>query len=226
MPLWNSSLRQMVLTTLWLVKKTVKMQTRVWQQVVLMRAPSGNRTTWRMPLNVFRHQQRQVSRGTFPMLISTWLLVWYPWRALTYLSSAQLLCSFETVALGYSNFCELFTLTEWKGYEYSFALQLAGNNLFQSPTGRAVGIGYVEEFLARLEHHYIFNSDSQVNTTLDNNPTTFPLDQTLYFDFSHVATITGVLTAFGITQFAQFLPTSGKSCEMVKSQSTSNIGVG
>lgn len=128
--------------------------------------------------------------------------------------------------MGYSNFCDLFTLTEWKGYEYAFALQLTGNNLFQSPTGRAVGIGYVEEFLARLERRYIFTSDTQVNTTLDNNPTTFPLDQTLYFDFSHVATISGVLTAFGITQFAQSLPTSGKSCETVKSQSTSNIGVG
>lgn len=86
--------------------------------------------------------------------------------------------------------------------------------MFQSPVGRAVGIGYVDEFLARLEHHYISTSDhTQVNTTLDNNPTTFPLDQTLYFDISHVSTITSVLTAFGLTQFAQFLPTSGKSCE-------------
>ena len=31
----------------------------------------------------------------------------------------QQLCSYETVALGYSVFCDLFTEEEWKGYEYA-----------------------------------------------------------------------------------------------------------
>lgn len=30
----------------------------------------------------------------------------------------QALCAYETVALGYSEFCNLFTEDEWKGYEY------------------------------------------------------------------------------------------------------------
>lgn len=33
---------------------------------------------------------------------------------------------------------------------------------------------------------------------------TFPLNQALYFDFSHDVNIAGVLTAFGLTQFAPF----------------------
>lgn len=80
--------------------------------------------------------------------------------------------------------------------------------MFQSPTGRAVGIGYVEEILARLQHHLITKPTAQVNTTLDSNPKTFPLGQTLNFDFSHDTNIAGILTAFGFTQFADVLPVS------------------
>ena len=36
---------------------------------------------------------------------------------------------------------------------------------------------------------------------------TFPLDQTLNFDFSHDTNIMSILTAFGLTQFAAVLPT-------------------
>jgi hypothetical protein len=57
--------------------------------------------------------------------------------------------------------------------------------MFQSPTGRAIGIGYVQELYARLQHQLITSPQGQVNVTLDNNTSTFPLNQTLYFDFSH-----------------------------------------
>ncbi|TIA19408.1 phosphoglycerate mutase-like protein [Aureobasidium pullulans] len=119
---------------------------------------------------------------------------------------AQSLCAYETVAYGYSQFCGLFTYEEWQGYEYSIDIQFAGNNAFQSPTGRAVGIGYVQEVLARLQHHTIDSPIAQINVTLDNNTATFPLDQSLNFDFSHDTNIMSILTAFGFTQFAQFLP--------------------
>lgn len=61
--------------------------------------------------------------------------------------AAQELCPYETVALGYSQFCNLFTFQEYQGLEYSLDLEFAGNNLFGSPTGRAVGVGYVQELL-------------------------------------------------------------------------------
>lgn len=121
---------------------------------------------------------------------------------------AQSLCAYETVALGYSAFCNLFTYPEWQGYEYSIDLGFAGNSGFQSPVGRAVGIGYVSEILARLEHHTITTPTAQVNVSLDNNTSTFPLDQSLNFDFSHDTNIMSVLTAFGLTQFADPLPTT------------------
>jgi len=31
----------------------------------------------------------------------------------------QQLCPYETVALGYSKFCELFTKEEWEGFDYA-----------------------------------------------------------------------------------------------------------
>lgn len=120
--------------------------------------------------------------------------------------NAQSLCAYEQVALGYSDFCSLFTYEEWEGYEYSVDISFAGNNAFQSPTGRAVGVGYVEEILARLQHHVIDSPVAQINVTLDNNTATFPIDQTLNFDFSHDTNIMAIITAFGFTQFAPVLP--------------------
>ncbi|KAK6441542.1 hypothetical protein LTR95_002214 [Oleoguttula sp. CCFEE 5521] len=121
--------------------------------------------------------------------------------------NAQSLCAYETVALGYSAFCGLFTYEEWEGYEYSVDINFAGNNMFNSPTGRAVGVGYVQEILARLEHHVISSPEAQINVTLDNNTATFPINQSLNFDFSHDTNIAAIITAFGFTQFAEVLPT-------------------
>ena len=120
--------------------------------------------------------------------------------------NAQSLCAYETVALGYSPWCGLFTYEEWEGYEYSVDINFAGNDAFQSPTGRAVGIGWVQELLARLQHHTINGPAGSANYTLDATPATFPINQTLNFDFSHDTNIMSILTAFGFTQFAQFLP--------------------
>ena len=66
--------------------------------------------------------------------------------------AAQGMCPYETIALGYSAFCDLFTYQEWLDFEYSIDLSFAGQYGFQSPTGRAVGVGYVEEVLAVSGH--------------------------------------------------------------------------
>ncbi|KEF55159.1 uncharacterized protein A1O9_08813 [Exophiala aquamarina CBS 119918] len=125
--------------------------------------------------------------------------------------NAQTLCPYEEVAYGYSQWCELFTYEEWQGFEYSIDLQFNGNNGFGSPTGRAVGIGYVEEIYARLQGH-LYNlapGATNANATLDDMPSTFPLNQSLYFDFSHDTNIMAIITAFGLKQFAQPLPSTG-----------------
>ena len=160
--------------------------------------------------------------------------------------NAQSLCAYETVAFGYSAFCDLFTYQEWQGYEYSVDLSFYGSDSFGSPTGRGVGIGYQQEILAvglLLRVSAIVNGSSLIipsasstslnnecgcsnqcmfamletwiafadskQTTLDGMTSTFPLNQSLYFDFSHDTNIMSILTAFGLTQFAQFLPTTG-----------------
>ena len=119
----------------------------------------------------------------------------------------QGLCAYETVAFGYSAFCDLFTYAEWEGYEYSIDLSFAGNQMFQAPAARGTGIGYVQELLARLTNSYApvsgFNTNN--NGTLDTSNVTFPLNQTLYFDFSHDTNIASILTAFNFTQFQPLL---------------------
>ncbi|KYK57682.1 3-phytase A precursor [Drechmeria coniospora] len=120
--------------------------------------------------------------------------------------AAQNMCPYETVAYGYSRFCELFTYEEWQGFGYSIDLGFSAYSAFHSPTGRAVGLGYQQEVIARLKNHTLGYSGSQINTTLDSKTETFPLNQSLYFDFSHDTNIVSVLTAFGLRQFAEELP--------------------
>lgn len=124
---------------------------------------------------------------------------------------AQEMCSYETIALGSSPFCVLFTWDEWKGYEYYSDLKFHTVGGFASPVGRAMGIGYIAEFIARAEHRLydLPPGKTQANITLDTNPSTFPTNQNLYLDFSHDTNILSVLTAFGLRQFSQHLPTSG-----------------
>ncbi|KAJ6079145.1 hypothetical protein N7467_008898 [Penicillium canescens] len=121
---------------------------------------------------------------------------------------AQSLCPYETISLGYSEFCQLFNYEEWEGFAYLMDLEFAGLSGFMSPTGRAQGIAWVEEFLARVEGHYVDvpSKLTGANMTLDTNPVTFPLNQSLYLEFTHDANIVSVLTAFGLTQFDDFLP--------------------
>ena len=56
---------------------------------------------------------------------------------------------------------------------------------FGSPVARVQGIGYVQELVARLTHTPISVHNSSTNATLDDNPATFPLGQSLYVDATH-----------------------------------------
>ncbi|KAF4463565.1 phytase [Fusarium albosuccineum] len=120
--------------------------------------------------------------------------------------AAQTMCPYETVAYGFSMFCDLFTYEEWRDFGYSIDLAFSSGAAFHSPTGRAIGLGYQQEVMARLKNHTLGYSGSQINTTLDGMTETFPLNQTLYFDFSHDTNIVSILTAFGFRQFAEKLP--------------------
>jgi hypothetical protein len=66
--------------------------------------------------------------------------------------SAPLLTYEQTVALGYSKFCELFTKEEWDGFDHALDLYFWYGSGFGSPVARVQGIGYVQELVARLTH--------------------------------------------------------------------------
>jgi hypothetical protein len=63
--------------------------------------------------------------------------------------------------------------------------------------GRVQGVGYVNELLARLTGQPV-RDHTQTNRTLDASPETFPLDRTLYADFSHDNAMVAIYSALGL----------------------------
>ncbi|KAJ7869626.1 phosphoglycerate mutase-like protein, partial [Mycena leptocephala] len=114
----------------------------------------------------------------------------------------QQMCAYETVALGYSKFCELFTEEEWDGFDYSLDLFFWYNSGPGFALARSLGIGYVQELVARLTHEPIAEHNSSTNGTLDDSGVTFPLGQALYVDATHEVVVLYVLTALNLTTLA------------------------
>ncbi|TFK67148.1 phosphoglycerate mutase-like protein [Pluteus cervinus] len=115
----------------------------------------------------------------------------------------QQMCAYETVALGYSKFCPLFTLEEWEGFDYALDLAFWYNNAFGSPVARVQGIGYVQEMLARLTHTPLKDHTTSTNKTIHDNPVTFPLNQSLYVDATHEVVVLNIITALNLTRFSE-----------------------
>jgi hypothetical protein len=113
----------------------------------------------------------------------------------------QSLCAYEMGYIGQSDFCGLFTLDEWSGFENTLDMEYYYDYSYGNPTGRAQGIGYLQELLARLQNEYIFSSNSSVNSTLTNNPKDFPLGRPFYADFSHDDILISVMTAMSLDYF-------------------------
>ncbi|WVQ81817.1 hypothetical protein IAT38_003944 [Cryptococcus sp. DSM 104549] len=109
------------------------------------------------------------------------------------------LCSYETVALGYSAFCKLFTEEDSRNYEYAFDLMFYYEQGFGSPVGAAQGKAYLQEFVARFTQTPITASNSALNLTLDVNSTYFPLNQSIYADATHEVVLLDAITAFNLT---------------------------
>ena len=120
------------------------------------------------------------------------------------------LCPFETVAspIGApSSFCSLFSKAEWEQYDYYQTLGKyygygPGNSL-----GPTQGVGFVNELIARLTEKAVKDQTS-VNQTLDADPTTFPLNKTLYADFGHDNDMTAIFAALALYNNTPSLSTS------------------
>lgn len=117
----------------------------------------------------------------------------------------QTLCAYETFTLGESNFCHLFTMKEWEGFEYASDLLQRGNDAFGSPTARAESLGYLVELLARIENKTPSNNilplplPPSLNKTLDDDAAAFPIDQPIHVDFTHHTNILHLLTALNFS---------------------------
>ncbi|WFD01576.1 hypothetical protein MOBT1_000246 [Malassezia obtusa] len=117
----------------------------------------------------------------------------------------QTLCGYETVSLGYSNFCNIFTKEEWEQHEYAVDLEFMTGSGLMNPVSKAMGVGYVMEFLDRVTKKKFHGPQALQNSTLDKQEAYYPLDQRLYADFTHDTTITSIITAFNLTQVVQVL---------------------
>ncbi|KAJ7181340.1 phosphoglycerate mutase-like protein [Mycena crocata] len=101
----------------------------------------------------------------------------------------QQTCAYETVALGYSLFCDLFTQEEWIGYSYLNDLLFWYSFGPGNPAASAQGIGYVQELVSRLTETRITDFTSTVNETIVSSNVTFPFGQPIYVEATHDATI-------------------------------------
>ncbi|KAK2018163.1 histidine acid phosphatase [Colletotrichum eremochloae] len=117
--------------------------------------------------------------------------------------SLMQLCPFNTVVDGtQSQFCDLFSLEEWKSLEYYETLGKYYGFNAGNPLGPTQGVGFTNELIARLTRQPVVDRTS-TNSTLDADPATFPLDRKLYADFSHdndMMTIYGALGLYNETQ--------------------------
>ncbi|KAI0316502.1 phosphoglycerate mutase-like protein [Amylostereum chailletii] len=118
----------------------------------------------------------------------------------------QQLCAYESVALGYSSFCDLFTEEEWESYEYYNDLSFWYSNGPGNPAAAAQGVGYVQEFISRLTQTPITTFGTSVNGSIVSNNVTFPLNQPLYVDASHDTVISTIAVALNLTSLAKSGP--------------------
>ncbi|KAJ0166764.1 3-phytase A [Colletotrichum tanaceti] len=121
------------------------------------------------------------------------------------------LCPFNTVVDGkQSQFCDLFTLDEWKSLEYHETLGKYYGFNAGNPLGPTQGVGFTNELIARLTRQPVVDRTS-TNSTLDADAATFPLDKKLYADFSHDNDMMSIYGALGLYNETQPLSKTNRT---------------
>ncbi|CAI7602984.1 unnamed protein product [Penicillium bialowiezense] len=121
------------------------------------------------------------------------------------------LCPFETVSqshnfTSHSPFCDLFTEAEWTQYNYLQSLSKYYGYGAGNPLGPTMGVGFVNELIARLTHTPV-HDDTTTNHTLDApGAATFPLNYTMYADFTHDNGMIPIFFALGLYNSTLPLP--------------------
>ncbi|KAL0960773.1 hypothetical protein HGRIS_005794 [Hohenbuehelia grisea] len=108
------------------------------------------------------------------------------------------LCPFDSVAKETKGpFCDIFDDAAFQGFEYTGDLDKFYGTGYGQALGRVQGVGYVNELLARLTGKPVVDN-TQTNRTLDSSPITFPLNRTIYADFSHDNQMIAIYSAIGL----------------------------
>jgi len=131
------------------------------------------------------------------------------------------LCALETVAKNtLSLFCGIFTQADFAQFEYWADLDKYYGNGYGQALGPVQGVGYINELLARLTGLPV-QDNTQTNRTLDSSPITFPLNRTLYADFSHDNEMIAIYAALGL--FKQPAPLDPKILDLGRTWTTSYL---
>ncbi len=96
-----------------------------------------------------------------------------------------------------AGFCHLFSEAEWRAYDYYQTLGKWYGYGDGSALGASQGVGFVNELIARLTQQPVADRTS-TNRTLDADPATFPLNASVYADFSHDNDMANVFAALGL----------------------------
>lgn len=112
------------------------------------------------------------------------------------------LCPFNTVASptgALSPFCALFSQAEWGQYNHYQSLGKYYGYGAGNPFGPTLGVGYVNELVARLTASPV-DDHTSTNRTLDSDSATFPFGPgyRLFADFSHDNTLASIYAALGL----------------------------
>lgn len=108
------------------------------------------------------------------------------------------LCAFDSVAKEkLSEWCSVWTEDEMESFDYCGDLDKFYGTGYGQPLGPAQGVSYINELIARLTTSPVVDS-TQTNTTLDSSPVTFPLDRSIYADFSHDNQMIAIYAAIGL----------------------------
>lgn len=83
-----------------------------------------------------------------------------------------------------SPICNIFDNKDWKVFKRFYNKVKWYTHFYSNLLGPLLGVGWVNEFIARLLRKPVQNSTS-TNITITANPKTFPLDKKLYADFTH-----------------------------------------
>jgi 3-phytase len=121
------------------------------------------------------------------------------------------MCAYDTVsttpdASQESSFCALFTNAEWSQYNYLQSLGKYYGYGAGNPLGPTQGVGFVNELIARMSHTPV-QDDTSTNHTLDApGAATFPVNRTLYADFTHDNGMIPIFFALGLYNGTAALP--------------------